>query len=143
LYHFAHFARPCAAGCGPPPASGRRRGVDRARGRRRHLDSRVAEQAGGTKPVTYEHFETHTGLLAALRRRTDDQQTAAAREALDARAGDPEEAVLILAAAYVDCTLGSGRESDTVTAALGSVAGVQDRTKRAPGHGPAWHVRVR
>jgi AcrR family transcriptional regulator len=31
---------------------------------------RLAEQAGVTKPVVYDHFETRTGLLVALYRST-------------------------------------------------------------------------
>ena len=39
--------------------------------------ARVAEQAGVTKPVAYEHFETRAGLLVALYRHFDARQTEA------------------------------------------------------------------
>ncbi|MFB7287306.1 TetR/AcrR family transcriptional regulator [Actinacidiphila glaucinigra] len=87
--------------------------------------ARVAEGAGVSKPVAYEHFETRTNLLAMLYARIDDEQAEAARAALDSRATTLEEAVQVAAEAYVDCTLGTGKEFGTVTAALGSIAGAE------------------
>jgi AcrR family transcriptional regulator len=80
--------------------------------------ARVAEQAGVTKPVAYEHFETRTGLLKALYRRIDERQTAAVQTALDTGAHSLPEAVTILAEAYIDCALHIGKEFGAVTAAL-------------------------
>ncbi|MFJ4848440.1 MULTISPECIES: TetR/AcrR family transcriptional regulator [unclassified Streptomyces] len=93
--------------------------------------ARVAERAGVTKPVVYEHFETRTGLLTALYHRMDDLQVQSARAALDARADSLEEAVAVLAEAYVDCALNAGREFGTVTAALGSIAGTETLLRTA------------
>lgn len=45
---------------------------------------RLAEQAGVTKPVVYDHFETRTGLLAALYEEYDARQTAMLEAALTA-----------------------------------------------------------
>lgn len=84
--------------------------------------ARVAEAAGVTKPIVYQHFETRTGLLRALYRRVDDQQTDAARTALAAKAHTLEEAVAILARAYVDCVLHIGQEFGGITAALSASA---------------------
>jgi AcrR family transcriptional regulator len=91
--------------------------------------ARVAEEAGVSKPVAYEHFERRSSLLAMLYARMDDQQAEAARAALDSRATTLEEAVRFAAEAYVDCTLGTGREFGAVTAALGSIAGAEDRVR--------------
>ncbi|GAA1277476.1 hypothetical protein Psi02_79880 [Planotetraspora silvatica] len=88
--------------------------------------ARVAEEAGVTKPVAYEHFETRTGLLVALYRRIDDQQTEAATTALRARVRSLEETVRILAEAYIDCVLHIGKEFGAVTAALSSIAGTEE-----------------
>jgi AcrR family transcriptional regulator len=88
--------------------------------------ARVAEEAGVSKPVAYEHFETRATLLSMLYARIDDQQTEAARAVLHSRATTLEEAVRLAAEAYVDCTLTSGREFGAVTAALGSIAGAED-----------------
>lgn len=88
--------------------------------------ARVAEEAGVSKPVAYEHFERRASLLAMLYARMNDQQAEAARAALDSRATTLEEAVRFAAEAYVDCTLRTGGEFDAVTAALGSIAGAQD-----------------
>jgi AcrR family transcriptional regulator len=80
--------------------------------------ARVAEQAGVSKPVAYEHFETRPGLLLALYRHFDARQTEATRAALEARAQSLDDAVSILATAYVDCVLEAGREFGAIAAAL-------------------------
>jgi AcrR family transcriptional regulator len=88
--------------------------------------ARVAEQAGVTKPVAYEHFETRAGLLMALYRHLDARQGEAARVALESRAQTLEDAVAILAAAYVDCTLDAGREFGAIAAALSATEEMDD-----------------
>lgn len=88
--------------------------------------ARVAEQAGVTKPIAYEHFETRAGLLVALYRHFDARQADAARAALESRARTLEDAVAILAAAYVDCTLDAGREFGAITAALSATEEMDD-----------------
>ncbi|MFJ3046827.1 TetR/AcrR family transcriptional regulator [Herbaspirillum chlorophenolicum] len=79
---------------------------------------RVAEVAGVSKPVVYEHFGTRNGLLAALYQDFDILQTeridasvAAARPELNDKAG-------IIASSYVACVLTQGREIPGVLAAL-------------------------
>lgn len=88
--------------------------------------ARVAEQAGVTKPIAYEHFETRAGLLVALYRHFDARQTEAVRNALRTQAQTPEDAVAILAAAYVDCTLQAGREFGAIAAALSATEAMDD-----------------
>ncbi|MGC1305113.1 MAG: helix-turn-helix domain-containing protein [Caulobacteraceae bacterium] len=80
--------------------------------------ARVAEEAGVSKPIAYDHFGTRAGLLHALYLRVDAQQCEAARAAVEARAETLEKAVEILAASYVDCVLHIGGEYGTITAAL-------------------------
>jgi AcrR family transcriptional regulator len=83
--------------------------------------ARVAEAAGVTKPIAYGHFETRAGLLKALYLRIDEQQCEAARMALDAKARTLEEAVQVLAEAYVDCVLHVGTAFGAITAALSAI----------------------
>ncbi|HYG43103.1 MAG TPA: helix-turn-helix domain-containing protein, partial [Bordetella sp.] len=45
---------------------------------------RLAEEAGVTKPVVYDHFGTRAGLLAALYREYDANQTSLMAAALQA-----------------------------------------------------------
>ena len=80
--------------------------------------ARVAEQAGVTKPVAYEHFETRTGLLKALYRHFDAHRIDATLADLEQRADSLEAAVPLLAAAYVDCAFESGPEFASIAAAL-------------------------
>ncbi|WP_421681697.1 TetR/AcrR family transcriptional regulator [Stutzerimonas urumqiensis] len=79
---------------------------------------RLAEAAGVTKPVVYDHFGTRNGLLVALYQDFDIRQTAimdAAIEASEATLAGKADAI---AAAYVDCVLTQGREIPGVLAAL-------------------------
>lgn len=86
----------------------------------------LAEQAGVTKPITYEHFGTRAGLLIALYRHYDDRQAQAAKVALDANATTLEDAVAILSAAYVDCVLSAGPEFGAIAAALSATEEMDD-----------------
>ncbi|MBO9710093.1 MAG: TetR/AcrR family transcriptional regulator [Caulobacter sp.] len=81
---------------------------------------RLAERAGVTKPVVYDHFQTRGGLLAALYRDFDGRQTALMDAAL--RASEPTLAgrARVIATSYVDCVLLQGREIPGVIAALAS-----------------------
>ncbi len=88
--------------------------------------ARVAEQAGVTKPVAYEHFETRAGLLVALYRHFDARQTETARAALESRAHTLDDAVAILAATYVDCALDAGKEYGAIAAALSATEEMDD-----------------
>ena len=93
-------------------------GLLRAEGSDALTLGRLAEEAGVTKPVVYDHFGTRNGLLAALYQDFDVRQTAvmdaaihAARPTLKAKAG-------AIAATYVQCVLTQGREIPQVLAAL-------------------------
>lgn len=88
--------------------------------------ARVAEVAGVTKPIAYDHFETREGLLRALFRRLDDQQAEAALLAFEAEADTLERASDILAESYVDCVLHTGQAYGTITAALSTFPGSEE-----------------
>lgn len=71
---------------------------------------RVAEMAGVTKPVVYDHFITRAGLLAALYKDFDERQNALMDAALEASEASLEGRAWVIASAYVDCVLLQGRE---------------------------------
>jgi AcrR family transcriptional regulator len=79
---------------------------------------RLAEQAGVTKPVVYDHFGTRPGLLAALYQEFDARQTALMDSALQASEPTLAGRAAVIASSYVDCVLLQGREIPGVIAAL-------------------------
>ena len=79
---------------------------------------RLAEQAGVTKPVVYDHFVTRPGLLAALYRDFDERQTVIMDGALAQGGLDLAGTADVIASSYVDCVLLQGREIPGVIAAL-------------------------
>ncbi|MDQ3202508.1 MAG: TetR/AcrR family transcriptional regulator, partial [Pseudomonadota bacterium] len=71
---------------------------------------RLAEQAGITKPVVYDHFTTRSGLLAALYQDFDARQTLLMDEALAQCEPTLAHTARLIAACYVDCVLLQGNE---------------------------------
>lgn len=80
--------------------------------------ARLAEHAGVTKPIAYEHFGTRSGLLIALFRDYDDRTTVAMRAALASGGNTVQDVASILAATYIDCCLGMGPEVSAIFNAL-------------------------
>jgi len=79
---------------------------------------RLAEAAGVTKPVVYDHFGTRNGLLAALYQDFDMRQTAVIDAAIAASKSMLKDKAHVIAASYVECVLVQGREIPGVLAAL-------------------------
>nr|WP_312972782.1 TetR/AcrR family transcriptional regulator [Pseudomonas sp.] len=79
---------------------------------------KLAEAAGVTKPVVYDHFGTRNGLLAALYEDYDERQTRIFDAAIEAAAANLQEKSRVIAASYVNCVLTQGREISDVVAAL-------------------------
>lgn len=79
---------------------------------------RLAEEAGVTKPVVYDHFGTREGLLAALYQDFDVRQTAVMDAAIAVAQPSLKGKAGAIAAAYVRCVLTQGREIPQVLAAL-------------------------
>ncbi len=71
---------------------------------------RLAERAGVTKPITYEHFGTRSGLLIALFRDYDDKTTHAVQAALGTGQKTLEEVAFILSSSYIDTCVQMGPE---------------------------------
>ena len=81
---------------------------------------RLAELAGVTKPVVYDHFVTRAGLLAALYEDFDGRQNQVFADALAASDATLDDQAWVIASSYVDCVLLQGREIPGVIAALSS-----------------------
>lgn len=88
--------------------------------------ARLAERAGVTKPIAYEHFGTRTGLLIALFRDYDDRTTEAVRAALASGGSTPRVVAAILSAAYMDSCLSMGPEVSAIFDALSASAETED-----------------
>ncbi|WP_327147885.1 TetR/AcrR family transcriptional regulator [Nocardia sp. NBC_01329] len=78
----------------------------------------LAEAAGVSKPVTYEHFGTRSGLLIELYRRIDDRQADALRAALARAPSRLSDIAQVMSTAYMDCHTTAGPEWHAVSAAL-------------------------
>ena len=79
---------------------------------------RLAELAGVTKPVVYDHFTTRAGLLAALYADFDERQDQGFADAIKTSNATLEDRAWVIASSYVDCVLLQGREIPGVIAAL-------------------------
>lgn len=84
----------------------------------------LAERAGVSKPVAYDHFGTRTGLLLTLYRAIDTKRIAAFRAAMLRDRPDGVETAQRLADAYIDCASDTTDEFHAVGAAL---AGNEER----------------
>lgn len=80
--------------------------------------ARLAERAGVSKPISYDHFGTRAGLLSALFRTFEEDQVERMRTALDADGHSLRAVTEIAAAGYMDCLVSSGPEYVQVCAAL-------------------------
>jgi AcrR family transcriptional regulator len=78
----------------------------------------LAENAGVTKPVVYDHFGTRTGLLGALYEEYDRRQTALMDDALRTSVKSLPAVAKVIARAYVNCVMEMGREMPGVSGAL-------------------------
>jgi AcrR family transcriptional regulator len=86
--------------------------------RRRQLLAMALVIVRVSKPITYEHFGTRAGLLAALYQALDEQHTQALQAALSGGQRSLAETAQVLASAYVRCSLDMGGEWQAVGAAL-------------------------
>ncbi|WP_210649002.1 TetR/AcrR family transcriptional regulator [Nocardioides sp. SYSU D00065] len=85
--------------------------------------ARLAERAGVTKPLVYDHFGDRAGVLAELYREFEAHQRETLDAALEQGRHDLATVVDLVSGAYLDCCVAEGREMADVVAALsGSVA---------------------
>jgi AcrR family transcriptional regulator len=78
----------------------------------------LAERAGVSKPVAYEHFGTRAGLLVALYRQIDERHVKALLDALDRAPRRLEEVAHVVSRAYMSCYASVGPEWHAISAAL-------------------------
>jgi AcrR family transcriptional regulator len=78
----------------------------------------LAQRAGVSKPVAYDHFGTRSGLLIELYRWIDMERVDAFRDAMAAGERSLEETIKALATAYIKCAADTGSEFQAVGAAL-------------------------
>ena len=86
----------------------------------------VAERAGVSKPIAYEHFGTRAGLLIAICSAYDKRQMQAQREALAAGGETLEDVASIFASSYVSCVLDMGPAMGAAFAALSATEETAD-----------------
>lgn len=79
---------------------------------------RLAERAGVTKPVVYDHFGDKAGVLAELYREFEERQREMLAAALAGAEQEVRAVASVVAGAYIDCCLAEGRELADVVAAL-------------------------
>lgn len=78
----------------------------------------LAERAGVSKPITYEHFETRNGLLMQFYQHLDDQHMQRVATALGGAPARLDTTITLFASAFIDCGVESGPEFGAITAAL-------------------------
>jgi AcrR family transcriptional regulator len=78
----------------------------------------LAEEAGVTKPIAYEHFRTRAGLLIALYQQIDDQQIVALRHALERTPARLADVARVLSESYIACYREHGVEWLALSSAL-------------------------
>lgn len=91
----------------------------------------LAEHAGVSRPIAYDHFTSREGLLMALYREYDEQLANTIRQALRERSATVGDVVSVLATAYVDGVLTAGAECDEVYAALAGSPETRDFLRRS------------
>ena len=79
---------------------------------------RLAERAGVSKPVVYDHFPTRSALLIELYRWIDTERVKAFVDAMAASVRGVDETVRTLASAYIHCAADKTDEFHAVGAAL-------------------------
>ncbi len=79
---------------------------------------RLATRAGVSRPITYEHFGTRSGLLAELYKSLDQQQVQSLREAIQRVQQNLSDTADVLATAYIHCAADTSGEIYAVRAAL-------------------------
>ncbi len=119
---------------GPPPANTARKRLSREARRRQLLGvawdiarrdgadaltlGRLAHEAGVSRPVAYEHFETRSGLLVALYREIADRQYEQAQTVLDQRVDDLPSLATRAGRAFMRCYATTGPEAFAIAASL-------------------------
>ncbi|MFI2102797.1 TetR/AcrR family transcriptional regulator [Isoptericola sp. NPDC019693] len=113
--------------------------IARAEGGRAVTLARVAEATGVTKPVAYRLFDSLADLLLQMERHVlagYETVVTGALERAAARGASRAELLGVLAAAYVDHSLGAGEVYDTVSAARTAAEHVDQHVFELPASAP-------
>ncbi|MEI2299386.1 TetR/AcrR family transcriptional regulator [Ensifer sp. MJa1] len=78
----------------------------------------LAERAGVSKPIAYEHFGTREGLLIALSQEIEDRHAAKLTAALAEAPKQLDAVASIISSVYIDCAVESGQEWQAISGAL-------------------------
>ncbi len=78
----------------------------------------LAEKAGVTKPLTYEHFSNREGLLSELYKRCDEKLVSAMTLSIQVKTSSLKDAASIAASSYMDCVKICGSLYEAVISAL-------------------------
>ncbi len=78
----------------------------------------LAESAGVTKPIVYEHFGGRPGVLVALYRRIDERQVQALLDGLEREPRELGRLAHVMSTAYMHCYATAGPEWHAIAAAL-------------------------
>lgn len=78
----------------------------------------LAECAGVTKPVVYDHFVTRSGLLAVLYQDYDQRHNVLMDAELAQSGHQLIDKAAVIANSYVECVLNQGREISGIVSAL-------------------------
>lgn len=78
----------------------------------------LAERAGVSRPIAYDHFATRPGLLIALYWRIEERQAEALRKALANAPARISDIANEMSRAYFGCHSDLGREGPAISAAL-------------------------
>ena len=118
----------------PPPQATSRRRLSKADRRRQLLDvawdiarrdgvdaltlGRLALDAGVSRPIAYEHFDTRHGLLVALYSEIADRQYAQAQQVLEQAVTDLPALATRVGQAFMHCYTTTGPEAFAIAASL-------------------------
>ncbi|OOG71634.1 TetR/AcrR family transcriptional regulator [Sinorhizobium sp. A49] len=78
----------------------------------------LAERAGVSKPIAYEHFGTREGLLIALSREIETRHTDKLKRALGNAPDDLSSVADTISAVYIECATENGLEWQAMAGAL-------------------------
>ena len=81
----------------------------------------LAERAGVSKPIAYEHFGTRSGLLIALYRRIDERQAATAARDFERTPKRLSDVARLMGESYMSCFRTAGPECHAIFAALNTM----------------------
>ena len=78
----------------------------------------LANKAGVTKPITYNHFSTRQMLLYSLFRRCDDELSSQMNSLIKMQSNNLRSAIAVYVSSYINCVETHGKVYDDIVSAL-------------------------